>query len=211
MVKIKFCGITNPKDALWASNLGVDYIGINFVKSSPRKVSVKQAQKIINSIPEFVKTVLVFANQDIKEILKISKRIKPDYIQLHGDEDLDFIKRLNENGVNIIKTVKIGEGEEDFQNYQEYSDFVSFFLLDRKSELLGGTGESFNWDKAIRFKEKINKPFFLAGGLNPENVKDAIEKVKPFGVDVASGIEKFPRSKDYKKMQEFIRNVQKAK
>ncbi|RLD16444.1 MAG: phosphoribosylanthranilate isomerase, partial [Caldiserica bacterium] len=137
--------------------------------------------------------------------------LKPDYIQLHGDEDLNYVKTLKSNGLNIIKVVRIGEENEDFKIYEEYCDFVEFFLLDKKSELLGGTGEIFNWDKAIKFKEEINKPFFLAGGLNPENVKEAVEKVKPFGVDVASGIEKTPRSKDYKKMQEFIRNVQKAK
>jgi len=208
LVKIKFCGITNTKDAVWASNFGVDFIGLNFVKNSPRKISIEQAKKIISSIPEFILTAGVFSIFEIKNILKTAKKLNLDYIQLHGDENIDYVKDLKNNNLKLIKCIKVYPGI-NFEEYLKFIDYIDYFLLDTKTENLeGGTGETFNWDMAIEFKKITEKPFFLAGGLNPQNITEAVKKVEPFGVDVASGIEKSPRSKDYKKMQEFIKNAQ---
>ena len=210
MVKVKFCGITSPKDALWAINMGVDFIGINLVKESPRKVSLDQAKKMLGMVPPFTKTVAVAADLPLEELLKTAKKLHFNYWQLHGNEDAAYLKTCRENGLSIIKTVKMG-GETDWQKIGDMKDYTEYFLLDTKKEdIIGGTGESFDWNLAYLFKEKIDKPFFLAGGLTPENAAEAINSVKPWAVDVASGIEKSPRSKDFARMKDFITNARKA-
>ncbi|MFH1540720.1 MAG: phosphoribosylanthranilate isomerase [Elusimicrobiota bacterium] len=221
MTKIKICGITNEKDALWAANAGVDFIGVNFYKNSPRKISVGMAKKIVTSLPEFVKSVGVFVNEDIDNILKIIKKVGLNAVQLHGNETQEYCAQLKEKisssvpantlwggKPQIIKAFRIGS---DFQIEQisNYND-VDYFLLDTFVEdLLGGTGQTFNWNIAVEIK-KLMKPIFLSGGLTSENILQAIEKVESFAVDVCSGIERTPTRKDYDKMIAFVKAVRKA-
>ncbi len=204
MVKIKICGITNEKDAIWASNLGVDYLGFNFYKNSPRKISFSLAKGIISKLPSYVMKVGVFVNEQLKFVERKVKQIGLDLVQLHGEEPFQYCDELMSKGIRVIKAFRIGNNF-DINVVSSYN--TDFYLLDTYiPNIEGGTGLSFDWEKAVKIKE-LNKPIFLAGGLNSDNVKEAIEKVKPYGVDVASGIEKTPRRKDYDKMHTFVRNV----
>ncbi|MDO8734925.1 MAG: phosphoribosylanthranilate isomerase [Elusimicrobiota bacterium] len=220
MTKIKICGITNEKDALWAANAGVDFIGLNFYKNSPRKISVDMAKKITASRPEFVKSVGVFVDEEIETILKVIKKVHLNAVQLHGNETPKYCVELREKisgsvpantlwegKPQIIKAFRIGE---NFQSGQmSIYENVDYFLLDTfVDDLLGGTGQTFNWDLAVEVK-KLGKPVFLSGGLTPENVSEAIKKVEPFAVDVCSGIERTPTRKDYDKMLAFVKAVRK--
>ncbi|MFA5779651.1 MAG: phosphoribosylanthranilate isomerase [Elusimicrobiota bacterium] len=220
MTKIKICGITNEKDALWAANAGVDFIGLNFYKNSPRKISADMAKKITAALPEFVKSVGVFVDDEIETILKVIKKVQLNAVQLHGNETPEYCAELREKisgsvpsntlwegKPQIIKAFRIGE---NFQSGQMFRyENVDYFLLDTFVEdLLGGTGQTFNWDLAVEVK-KLGKPVFLSGGLTPENVSEAIKKVEPFAVDVCSGIERMPTRKDYDKMLSFVKAVRK--
>jgi len=215
MVKIKICGITNEKDAIWATNLGVDYLGFNFYKLSPRKISPKLASQIIRKLPNFVQPVGVFVNEEIKTILRIVKKCNLSLIQLHGEETAEYCQKLKDEMSKvkrqIIKAFRMRD-EEGLKVLPEYTDKADYFLLDTYVPgMEGGTGETFNWDLAIKARDLVApKPIFLAGGLTPDNVAEAVEKVKPYGVDVASGVERLPRRKDYEKMKLFITKAKKA-
>lgn len=203
-VRVKICGITNEEDARWAANLGTDFLGFNFYRKSPRKISVKLASEIIAKIPSWVEGVGVFVNAKINEALKIAAKTNLKIVQLHGNESPRYCAMLKSKNPDlaIIKAIKI-RNEDSLQNLSPYKK-VDFFLLDTWVEdKEGGTGQTFNWELARKAKE-VGKPIFLSGGLNPENVAEAVEKVKPFGVDVASGVERLPRRKDYEKLKKFI-------
>jgi phosphoribosylanthranilate isomerase len=211
-MKVKICGITNKEDAVWALNYGADYIGLNLWKESKRHVSLATASGWVPQLPSFASLVGVFVNASEDEILHAVQKLNLKGIQLHGDETPAQIAalRLSLEGaghkVFIVKAVRIKDAD-SVASMSEYKDVVDFFLLDSfHPEHLGGTGERFDWDLAVKAKE-IGKPFFLAGGLVPDNVKDAIKKVQPMAVDVASGVEKSPKKKDLEKMKEFIKNA----
>lgn len=208
--KIKICGITNVQDANWVSALGCEYVGLNFVAASPRKVSVAAAAKITSSLPPFVKSIGVFADASLNEITKTLRKAPLSGVQLHGEEFPEFCSQLknNLNNTVIIKTFRVRENW-DPAVIEQYAAACDFFLFDAfKEDSLGGTGEAFNWDALLGLS--INKPFFLAGGLTPENVAQAVAKVHPYAVDVASGVESSPRRKNFEKMKVFVqvtRNV----
>ncbi|MDD5258660.1 MAG: phosphoribosylanthranilate isomerase [bacterium] len=205
MVKIKICGITCAQDATWAANLGADFIGLNFFKDSPRKISPQNALEILKEIPPFVSSVGVFVNEDIKNIVKLVKKLSLSLVQLHGEETVEYCRQIKEAvpGIKIIKAFRIKD-ETVFDSMRPYLEIADYFLLDVYVEgIAGGTGATFNWDLALKAKE-LGKPIFLAGGLTPENVQEAVDKAKPFAADVASGIERSPKRKDYDKMKDFI-------
>lgn len=199
MAKVKICGITNYEDAAHAAILGADYIGFNFYKLSPRHVDESEVKKFIGRLPKNVKKVGIFVNHKIGDIKKISKNLELDLIQLHGDEIPDYCSKLKgETKKQIIKAFRIKD-KKDINKMKSYN--VDYLMFDANKEgMFGGTGKIFDW-KIIK---GINKPFFLSGGLNPKNVKEAIRIAKPYAVDAASGIEINPRKKDYKKMMMFI-------
>lgn len=210
MTKIKICGITNEEDATWAVNLGAHYIGLNFCKESPRKVSPEQAAKIARKVPSFVPTVGVFVEQTVPEILKIVQKVGLAGVQLHGDHAPEDARALAEKlEVLLIKAFRVG-GEADLEPLAAYKDAVGYFLLDARVEgAAGGTGQTFPWDLAVRARA-LGKPIFLAGGLTPENVAAAVETAQPFAVDVASGVEKSPKRKDFDRMKKFIDEAKNA-
>lgn len=206
MVRIKICGITNEKDALWAVNLGADYIGFNFYKNSPRKISPKLAAQIIGKLPSFTQPVGVFVNEEMKAVKRIAEKCRLNLVQLHGQETPEYCRDLQVQSprLKIIKAFRIRD-KENLEGMEKYS--VDYYLLDSYVPgIEGGTGEIFNWDLAVEAKQ-FGKPVFLAGGLTPDNVTQAIEKVNPYGVDVASGVERTPRRKDYDLMREFITRI----
>lgn len=205
MAKIKICGITNTEDATWVANLGADYLGVVFAKDSTRKISLEKAREILETLPLYIEKVGLFVNEDAKIIDKVLSSCKLDILQFHGEESPDYCQQFK-GRAKIIKAFRIKD-EASLNLISQYD--VDFYLLDSFVEgEQGGTGQSFNWDLALRAKE-FGRPIFLAGGLNPENVVEAIKKVQPYAVDVSSGVEASPRRKSVELMQEFINKVRK--
>jgi len=201
-IKIKVCGTTNLKDALFAVESGVDAIGFIFYKKSPRYILQKDAKDIVAKLPPFVETVGVFVNETSDRVNRIAEQCKLTAIQLHGDESSAFCRRIKRR---VIKAFRV----KDTNSFKGMADYdVSGFLLDSyNEESKGGTGKTFDWNLALRAKKQ--GPIILAGGLNPYNVYTAIHRVKPYGVDVCSGVEKSPGIKDSVKIDEFIKSVRK--
>ena len=208
-VQVKICGITNVDDARWVVNLGGDFVGLNFCAESPRKVSVEKAAEVAASLPPFVKSVGVFINPEIKELEKILKKVPLGALQLHGDEPLEFLPVLKSQfRLPIWKAVRV-ENEESLKRISDYAGIADVLLLDTyKPGQAGGTGESFDWNLAVSAKQ-YGIPVFLAGGLKPENVVEAIQTAEPVGVDAASGVEKEgrPKKKDLDKLKLFIQRA----
>jgi len=196
MVKVKICGITNVDDALAASDLGVDALGFVFYRESPRHVSPDQAREIIRRLPSFITTVGVFVDMPPGEVEAIMCHASLDVAQLHGHE----LPEACELARRVIKAIRVKELS-DLEPLKHYR--VSAFLLDTYTqEFFGGTGQIFNWDIALDAKQygKI----IVAGGLNPDNVAKAVQWVRPYGVDVSSGVEERKGKKDHRKMGLFI-------
>ena len=199
-VKVKICGMTNLKDVKVAVDGGVDAVGFIFYKKSPRSVTMQAVREIILELPPFVDSVGVFVNETAEQINKIADHCKLDRVQLHGDESPAFCKKIRRR---VIKAIRV----KDIQSLKKLSDYsVSSFLLDTFSEdQYGGTGKVFDWNLA--YPAKKYGPIILAGGLTPINVRQAIQRIKPYGVDVCSGVESQPGIKDHKKMKAFLKNV----
>ncbi len=203
MTKVKICGLTTVKDALFAAEAGADALGFVFVSSSPRNLEPSQASKIIKELPPFVHTVGVFADSPLEEVKGIARAIGLDFIQLHGGESPDYCEQL---GLPVIKAIRV-KGHESLKVLCNYR--VEAFLLDTyREDRLGGTGESFPWELALEAKKEGK--IILSGGLNPGNVGQAIHKVRPYGVDVSTGVEASPGQKDHEKVRRFIEEVRSA-
>lgn len=193
-MKIKICGLTRLEDIKVVNQVQPDYIGFVFAKSR-RQVNVQQAQLLKNQLDHKIKAVGVFVNDDIDRICHIVNKHIIDIIQLHGDEDETYIKQLKSKvDCPIIKAIKI-KSKEDIQNHIFN---VDYYLLDGMKP---GSGETFDWS----FIHKMNKPFFLAGGINLHNIDDAL-KMDCYGIDVSSGVET-DGYKDPIKIEEMVRRV----
>ena len=198
MVKVKICGITNIEDAMAAIDAGADALGFVFFRESPRYISPENAKAIINALPPFIVKTGVFVNEPIENIEKIISMTGVDLIQLHGNESPEMCRSSR----RIIKAFRV-KSMESMDPLNDYKELVSAFLLDTYTpDVLGGTGQIFNWDIAIEAKQFGR--IILAGGLTPENIADAVKRVAPYAVDVSSGIESKRGKKDHKKMQFFI-------
>ena len=197
--KVKICGITSVADGLAAAEAGADMIGLMFYDQSPRAITLAQAVEISRALPPFVLRVGVFVNPDETLVTRAIADCGLSLLQFHGDEASEFCTQF---GVMSMKAVRVRDAESLRQLEHFHTDA---FLLDAhsKSGDLGGTGEQFNWDLAIE-AQKFGKPVFLAGGLTPENVADAVKQVHPFAVDVSSGVESAPGKKDAAKVRAFI-------
>ncbi len=197
-VQVKICGITNQEDALKAVYYGARALGFIFYKNSPRFVSPSRVRKIVEQLPPFVTPVGVFVNQKEGAIRDICEFTRIHTIQLHGDEDPHFCKRLQD--YKIIKVFRV-KNRFDPSNLSAYK--VDAYLFDAFSEnSFGGTGQPFNWEvlKDIKF----NKPFILAGGLTPKNIPEALKMLSLYAVDISSGVEKSPGVKDPRLMKELF-------
>ncbi len=198
--RLKICGITRAEDALLAASLGVHALGFIFYKKSPRYISPERASEIIAQIPPFVQTVGVFVNEAMEKIRNIASFCGLNLIQLHGNESPLFCEKLS---LACIKAFRIKD-ETSLKNMAAYKEKVRGFLVDTyKKDQPGGTGESFNWELAIKAKV-YNVPIILAGGLAPDNIKRAVEIVQPYALDVNSGIEKAPGIKDKDLMKKLF-------
>lgn len=213
MTKVKICGITNLEDAIYAAECGADAIGFIFYRKSPRFIERKTAKEIIRSLPPFITTVGVFVNHNIEDIVETVNDCNLDAVQLHGDEPPDYSAKIpllfphkwGVRGIKIIKAIRVKD-EDSPGKMADYN--VSAFLLDGYSKTgYGGIGKVFDWSLAVKAK-KYGR-IILAGGLTADNVKEAIEKVSPYGVDVSSGVEEKAGKKDKEKVLEFIKTVKK--
>ncbi len=203
MPKVKICGNTNLKDAQKAVSLGADYLGFIFAESK-RKIDPDTALSIIQGMPNFKNFVGVFFNQPKKEVEQTAQKLGLKILQFHGEEPALYCRYFLDKGYEVIKTFRIKDSM-SLKRIDEYD--VSAFLFDTFSkEEAGGTGKTFNWD-LIEKKAFLAEKLFLAGGLTPENVEEAIQKVRPFAVDVASGVEKAPGQKDEALLERFIRKA----
>lgn len=203
---VKICGMTRVEDAVLCAGSGADFLGYIFYPPSKRYVSVARAGEIISQVrrqyPE-VKHVGVFVDEDTDVILKAVREAKLDAVQLHGNERPDTCERIAENGVTVIKALGMSAGG----STQEFRDFeVPFYLCDTYDpKLVGGTGRTF--DLALLPEGLPMEQTFLAGGLTPENVKAAIEQVRPYAVDVSSGVEASPGVKSPELVKDFMSSV----
>ena len=199
MTKIKFCGLTRPCDIEAANEIKPDYIGFVFAPKSKRRVSYKQAVDLKNLLSKEIKAVGVFLDEDIDQVISLLNLGIIDAAQLHGSESAEYIKRLQkETGKPVIKAFQIRSAADVSAAENTIADYI---ILDAGT----GEGKTFDWELIKGFK----KPYFLAGGLNPGNVNDAMRQLHPYALDVSTGIET-DGLKDKKKMAEFAAAVRKG-
>ena len=204
MVRVKICGITNPQDASMAVEMGVDALGFVFA-SSPRQITPEKARDLIRSIPPFVQMIGVFVDKDHAAIRKIIHFCGLDLVQLHGDESPEICHKFMPSA---IKTFCLRD-ESSLQSIKPYYGKVRAILFDTYSEIgRGGTGKTSDWDLAIRGKH-LGMPIILSGGLKHSNIEKAISTVKPYAVDISSGIEDRPGKKNYFLMRELMETIRK--
>jgi phosphoribosylanthranilate isomerase len=200
VVRIKVCGFTDPAEARRAAECGVDAIGLVFAKS-PRQVDPETARRIVRAIPPLVQTVGVFVNESPDRILDIVAHCGLDLVQLHGEEGPDVCEALAPRAVKVARVRR----REDIEALSAYEGVVRAFLLDAWSpDIHGGTGQTFDWSVISEAGEALSKPIILAGGLTPENCAQAAKQVRPWGVDVSSGVEISPGRKDMEKIERFV-------
>ena len=197
MVKIKIWGITNLEDALVAVEAGADALGFVFFQGSSRYISPEHAAAIICRLPPFVQTVGLFVNEKSAIVNAIADQCGVDIVQLHGEESPEYCQAINRR---IIKAFRV----KDAASLDTMADYrVAGWLLDAWSPVAhGGTGTTFNWDIAAH--AAASRPIILAGGLTPENVAEAAVTVRPYAVDVSSGVESEPRKKSAGLINQFI-------
>jgi len=203
-VRVKICGITNLDDALAAVRFGADALGFIFFPESPRYVTPEQVSQIVRALPPFVTTVGVFVDRTPEDIQDIMEITGLEAAQLHGSEPPDTCGAVR---CKVIKAIRVKELS-DLEPLERYT--VSAYLLDTYSpDSFGGTGRIFNWDIAVEAKRF--GPIILAGGLTPDNIAEAVQHVRPYAVDVSSGVEAKKGLKDHEKLRLFIQRAKNVK
>jgi phosphoribosylanthranilate isomerase len=198
--KVKICGITNLDDAEASIDAGADLLGFNFYPKSPRYIEPKKAQQIISKLPAFMDIVGLFVNAEYDNIRETMEQCSLNWLQLHGDEEPEFCHSLGSLHLSTIKALRV-KGYEDIKKAEQY--FTDAILLDAfDPDKYGGTGLRFDWN----IIGHINKRIFLAGGINPDNVVEAV-KLGVYGIDICSGVESEPGKKDHKKLKQLFENI----
>ncbi len=198
VTKVKICGVTSVADALIAAEAGADALGFNFYPPSPRCVSPEQAAAIIRTLPPFVARVGVFVNPKADEVGRAITECGLDTLQFHGDETPAFCRQF---GLKVLKAFRIRDGE-SLKAMPAFAE-EAWLLDSHVAGQPGGTGARFNWDLAVA-ATKLGRPVILAGGLTPENAAEAVRQVRPYALDVSSGVESAPGRKDAGKVRAFI-------
>lgn len=201
MTRIKICGLTRIEDAQLCAELGADFLGLIFVPSSPRFIEPEKAAEIAAAV-KGPKVVGVFADAGPEEIHRVTHRVGLDMIQFHGTESDEDIHTL---GLPSVKAVRVGETLPDTSSHPS-AEWLLFDTFDARRE--GGTGRRFDWSLLAMYPR--TKPFFLAGGLGPDNVAAAISLVRPDAVDVSSGVESEPGIKDPEKLRNLFERVRRS-
>ncbi|MCE9624822.1 MAG: phosphoribosylanthranilate isomerase [Deltaproteobacteria bacterium] len=204
MTLVKICGLTTLDDTLDAIELGADYLGFNFYPDSPRFIDYELADRIFQEIPGNIPKVGVFVNEDLDKVLDLAMELGLDMLQFHGDETPESLNALGRPWYKAFRLRDMA----DVAEIPKYDG--DWILVDADSDkAYGGTGLTAHWD-LVHAADKFGKKVILAGGLNPDNVAVAIATVKPFMVDVASGVESSPGKKDRHKMEVFISKAKSA-
>ncbi|MFB2646524.1 phosphoribosylanthranilate isomerase [Raphidiopsis sp. BLCC-F218] len=199
-MRVKICGITQPQQSLAITQLGATALGFICVPSSPRYVSIEQINLATSHVPDHVDKIGVFANSTIFEIIKVVSSSSLTGVQLHGDETPLFCKELRQvlPNIELIKAFRVKSWEQ-LETTPNYTGCVDTFLLDAyHPQLLGGTGKTLDWQVLKSFRP--NLPWFLAGGLTPDNLLPALTQIHPHGIDLSSGVERSPGDKDLDKV-----------
>ena len=203
MTLVKICGITSLADARVAIDAGADALGFNFYRPSPRYISPETVREITDQLPQSILRVGVFVNEDVESVVRIIAEANLSAVQLHGDESPEYCHKLA--GQYVIKVFRAGD---DFDSGAYAVDAI---MLDTKDDLLrGGTGRVFDWSIAQRTNNSAPK-LFLAGGLSPENVVDAIVTVRPYAVDACSSLEERPGRKNHARVRAFVEAARSVK
>ncbi len=206
MVRVKICGITNSADAFAAIDAGANLLGFNFYEKSPRHITEAEAAKIRPRLPKKVEAVGIFVNASPAEVTALRKSLKLDAVQLHGDETPDSVAQIARL-MRVIKAFRV-EPEFPLATLDEYREAFAFLFDAAQTGQYGGTGRTTDWDVARR--AALSRRIILAGGLKVENVAAAVRIVRPYGIDVASGVESEPGKKDPGLLREFIQEVRRA-
>jgi phosphoribosylanthranilate isomerase len=201
MTKVKICGFTNSENARDAAIAGVDAIGLVFYDKSPRNVDIQRAREIVAALPPFINRVGLFVNANPSFIDEVLCEVPLDTLQFHGDEE---VVECTQYQMPFIKSLRVTSKTNLDQIAEHFSDASALLLDSYNPNSYGGTGEIFDWSLA---RVKINLPIILAGGLNSENVSEAISQVNPYAVDASSGVESSPGMKDIDKILAFIQSV----
>jgi len=206
MIRVKICGITNAVDALAAIDAGANLLGFNFYSQSPRHIAEAEAAKIRPQLPKKVDAVGIFVNASAADVAVVCKSLKLDAVQLHGDETPETVAELARN-LPVVKAFRV---EPDFPLgiLDEYPEAFAFLFDAAHTGQYGGTGRATDWDVARR--AAVGRRIILAGGLKVENVAAAVRIVRPYGIDVASGVESRPGTKDHGLLREFIQEVRRG-
>ena len=216
MVKVKLCGFTNEADVKAACKLGPDLIGtIVEIPGSPRSLRVKRAKRILDAVEGDIARVAVTKLEEVEKGLRIAEELKPDYLQIYSPFPAAPLRELKARaGVGLITSVSIPRGVEDIspilKRGLELSKVADYVLVDTKGPSGGGTGLVHDWEVSAKIRVSIGKPMFLAGGLNPFNVGEAVKTVRPYGVDVASGVESRTGKKAFELMRLFVEAARRA-
>lgn len=198
-VRVKICGITRVEDALAAAAAGADAIGLVFYAKSPRAVDIEQARVILAALPPFVTTVGLFVDAERSELERILASVPLDLLQFHGDES---VQQCEAFGRPYIKALRVKAGDDIAAQVARYPSAQGILLDAYVEGVPGGTGEAFDWSL---IPQTLSKPLILAGGLRPDNVAEAVSRVRPYAVDVSGGVEASKGVKDVEKVDAFIR------
>jgi phosphoribosylanthranilate isomerase len=200
--RVKICGITRPGDALAAARAGADAIGLVFYPTSPRYLGTERAVEIRDALPPFVQTVALFVNPDAAQVAQVLGRVRPSMLQFHGEETPEFCAQF---GMPFVKAVRVKPGVDALEYLRPFSRAAAW-LFDSHVPEYGGVGESFDWALVPATERSV----ILSGGLSQANVAEAIRRVRPWGVDVSSGVESAKGIKDAAKIVAFIAEVRNA-
>lgn len=203
--RVKFCGITTTGDALAAAALGADAIGLVFAERSPRRVALDAAQAIVAVTPPFVARVALFMDQPAALVHAVLAALRVDLLQFHGSEAADYCSGF---AAPYLKAIAMADAVDPLALAAQHPAAAAFLLDGHRAGEPGGGGVAFDWQRAVH---DWPRPLILAGGLDEHNVASAIERVRPYAVDVSSGIERAPGIKDHGKMQRFIDEVRRVR
>ncbi len=200
--RIKICGFTRTQDAVIAARLGVDAVGLVFYPPSPRNIEIQRASEIVKALPAFTSTVALFVDAEAQSIEAVLQHVAIDLIQFHGNETAGFCRSFNRP---YVKAIRVRRGLDISELADRYHDAAGLLLDAYHPDAKGGTGCAFDWQLV---PADCRLPIILAGGLQPENARQAVQSVRPYAVDVSSGVEVGKGIKDAGKMAAFVREVE---
>ncbi|MEE9327789.1 MAG: phosphoribosylanthranilate isomerase [Cocleimonas sp.] len=206
-IRVKICGITSIEDADNACTAGADAIGLVFYEKSPRNISINKAREICNSLPPFITSVGLFLDAPSEFVNSVLATVPLDLLQFHGSETAEYCASFSHPYIKAVGMKGMKSAEDFVQYTNQFSEAKGFLIDSHAKGKAGGTGETFNWSK---IPQNINKPIILAGGLNPDNISDAIKQTSVYAFDLSSGVERQPGIKDKQKIIQLFMNIQKT-